>query len=125
MARGVLAELLSLAPNVNVDTIPLEIWFRVREILASNGVSHRAFAAAMNIKFCGSTLWKHGVSRSRLVKVAEFLDDDGLRVLATSDVFWDRVVDIVSGGTQEVFTCPVLGADNVVVDGVVVRQGRQ
>ncbi|MFE7420163.1 LAGLIDADG family homing endonuclease [Rhodococcus sp. NPDC057529] len=123
-ARRVLAELLSLAPNVNVDTIPLEIWFRVREILASNGISLRAFAAAMNIKFCGSTLWKHSVSRSRLAKVAEFLDDDGLRGLATSDVFWDRVVDIVSAGTQEVFTCPVLGADNLVVDGVVVRQGR-
>ena len=124
-ARRVLAELLSLAPNVNVDTIPLEIWFRVREILASNGVSHRAFAAAMNIKFCGSTLWKHGVGRSRLAKVAEFLDDDGLRVLATSDVFWDRVVDIVSVGAQEVFNCPVLGADNLVVDGIVVRQGQQ
>ncbi|QSE91943.1 endonuclease [Rhodococcus pseudokoreensis] len=124
-ARRVLGELLSLAPNTNVDTIPKEIWVSVRQILASQGVTYREFAAAMNTKFCGSTLWKHGVSRSRLAKVAEFLDDDSLRVLATSDVFWDRVVDIVSGGAQEVFTCPVLGADNLVVDGVVVRQARQ
>ena len=124
-ARRVLRELLSLAHNTNVDTIPKEIWVRVREILASDGVSHRIFASAMNIEYCGSTLWKHGVSRSRLAKVAEFLDDDGLRVLATSDVFWDRVVDIVSVGAQEVFNCPVLGADNLVVDGIVVRQGQQ
>ncbi|MFC9550195.1 LAGLIDADG family homing endonuclease [Rhodococcus sp. NPDC056960] len=124
-ARRVLGELSSVAPNLNVDTIPNEVWVQVREILASNGVTHRAFAAAMNTKFCGSTLWKHAVSRSRLAKVAEVLDDDGLRVLATSDVFWDRVVDIVSGRTQEVFTCSVLGADNLVVDGVVVRQTQQ
>ncbi|GCE36741.1 Replicative DNA helicase intein-containing [Rhodococcus wratislaviensis] len=124
-ARRVLRELLSLAHNTNVDTIPKEIWVRVREILASDGVSHRIFASAMNIEYCGSTLWKHGVSRSRLAKVAEFLDDDGLRVLATSDVFWDRVVDIVSAGAREVFTCPVLGADNLVVDGIVVRQAQQ
>ena len=121
-ARRVLGELLSLAPNTNVDTIPKEIWVRVREILSSQGVTYRAFAAAMNTKFCGSTLWKHSVSRSRLAKVAEVLDDDGLRVLATSDVFWDRVVDIVSAGIREVFTCSVLGAHNLVVDGVVVRK---
>ena len=33
-------------------------------------MTHREFAAAMGSRFCGSTMWKHSPSRSRLARVA-------------------------------------------------------
>ena len=70
--RGALAEQLrDVVPNTNLDTVPREVWGRVREVLAEQGMTHREFAAAMGTQFCGSTMWKHSPSRQRLAKVAE------------------------------------------------------
>src|ERR671928_344926 len=49
-ARGDAAERLlgivrEMSGNPNVDTIPVQVWERVRDVLAELGMSHRAFAA--------------------------------------------------------------------------------
>ncbi|RPH56015.1 MAG: replicative DNA helicase, partial [Acidobacteria bacterium] len=56
--------------NPNIDTMPAEIWNRVRAVLLERGMPHRELAAAMNINFSGSTLWKRKPSRERLGRVA-------------------------------------------------------
>ena len=52
---GLLEIVRGLSGNTNVDTIPTQVWERVRDVLAERGMSHRAFAAAMGSAFCGST----------------------------------------------------------------------
>jgi replicative DNA helicase len=84
-------------------------------------MSQRAFAAAMQTKYCGSTMWKHSPSPSRLHRAAALLDDQTLHDLTTNDVFWDKVVEITSIGEHEVFGVSVNGADNCVAQGVCVR----
>ena len=64
----------------------------MKEVLAEKGMSHRAFAAAMDSAFCGSAMWKHAPSRERLGRVAEILDDEQLEIMAVNDLFWDEVV---------------------------------
>ncbi len=59
--------------NPNVDTVPDDVWSRVRIALVEKGMSHREFAAALGTRFSGSTMWKHGPSRERLGRVAAFL----------------------------------------------------
>ena len=61
--------------NENVDTVPREVWDLVRQDLSDQGMPHRAFAAAMQTKFCGSTMWKHSPSRGPLHRAAAILDD--------------------------------------------------
>ncbi len=113
-----LATLESAARNPNVDTIPREVWQRVRALLAERQLSHRQFAAAMGTQFCGSSMWKSAPSRERLGRVAAVLDDADLSMIATNDVFWDEIASITSLGEQPVYDATVPGTSNFVANGI-------
>ncbi|WP_063008921.1 replicative DNA helicase [Nocardia kruczakiae] len=117
-AKAALLELEPMVRNTNVDTVPKEIWSQVRTLLATKNMTHREFSAAMGSRFCGSTMWKHSPSRSRLARVAEVLEDVDIEMFATNDVFWDRVVEITSLGEQDVYDGTVPGTHNFVAQGI-------
>ena len=119
--REVLTNLADVKSNDNVDTVPREVWDLVRQGLAEQRMSHRAFADAMQTKFCGSTMWKHSPSRGRLHRAAAVLDYQTLHDLTTNYVFWDRVVEVINIGERDVFDVSVEGADNYVAHGICVR----
>ena len=120
-AAALSLRLRSVQPNTNLDTIPSDVWARVRELLTEKGITHREFAGAMNTSFSGSTMWKHSPSRQRMSRVAEVLGDTDLEVLATNDVFWDEVRSIEPVGQQEVYDATVMGVHNFVANGVPVH----
>ncbi|MFN8167887.1 MAG: replicative DNA helicase [Candidatus Nanopelagicales bacterium] len=125
-ARGAAAEQLlaivrETTRNTNVDTVPVEVWDTVKDVLLDQGVTHREFAAAMGTSFGGSSMWKHAPSRERLGKVAAVLDHADLEMLATNDVFWDEIVAIEPDGTEDVFDATVLGRHNFIADGIAVH----
>ncbi len=115
------AILSGIAANTNLDTIPADVWRRVRAVLADQKMPHRQFSAAMGTQFCGSTLWKHSPSRSRLAKVAAVLDDAELQLLATNDILWDEIVDIRALGVRDVYDATVLDLHNFIADGIAVH----
>nr|WTA67748.1 replicative DNA helicase [Micromonospora sp. NBC_00855] len=118
---ALLAALESTESNTNVDTVPREVWTRVKEILVEQGMTHREFAKAIGTQFCGSTLWKHAPSRSRLAAIAGVLDAADLDLHATNDIFWDSIVSIESLGEQEVFDATVLGKHNFIANGIATH----
>jgi replicative DNA helicase len=120
-AAALLDALGDVSANPNVDTVPTEVWDRVRDVLAEKGMSHRAFAAAMGTAFCGSTLWKHAPSRERLGRVAELLGDAALEIMAVNDLFWDTIVEVEPDGEEEVFDATVVGNHNFVANGIAVH----
>ncbi|CAM4242157.1 replicative DNA helicase [Nocardia ninae] len=120
-AEAALVELEPMVRNTNVDTVPREVWTKVRSLLATNHMTHREFSAAMGSRFCGSTMWKCSPSRSRLARVAAVLDDAEIEMFATNDVFWDKVVEITSLGEQDVYDGTVPGTHNFVAQGVSVH----
>jgi len=117
-ARGMLA---GIKGNTNLDTIPREVWDRVRNVLVERQMTHRQFAAALGTKFCGSALWKHAPSRKRLSRVAAILDDADLEMIATNDIFWDEVASVESLGMRPVYDATVAGAHNFVANGISVH----
>jgi len=122
-ARGAMAErarqrLLTLKGNTNLDTIPREVWDRVRSVLVERQMTQRQFAVALGTQFCGSTLWKHAPSRERLGRVATILDDAELEMIATNDVFWDEIASVETVGEQPVYDATVLGTHNFVANGI-------
>jgi replicative DNA helicase len=121
LARQLLARLDAGSSNTNVDTVPLEVWQKVRTVLVQRGMTQREFAAAVGTAYCGSTMWKHAPSRERLGRMAAVLDDEHLALEATNDVFWDAVVSITSVGEDEVFDATVVGTHNFIADGVAVH----
>ncbi len=120
-AAALAERLRGVRSNTNLDTIPLDVWTKVKSVLAEQGMSHREFAAAMGSSFCGSTMWKHSPSRERLAKVADILDDADLEVLATNDVYWDAVATIEPLGEQPVYDATVMGTHNFVVEGIAAH----
>jgi replicative DNA helicase len=124
--RELMAEMAKLVlgtvtGNTNLDTVPREVWNRVREVLAGRQMTHRRFAAAMGTKSCGSALGEHSPSRERLSRVATVLEDADLEMVATNDVFWDEVASVESIGEQPVYDATVTGTHNFIADGVNVH----
>ena len=120
-ARALAAMLRDKQGNTNLDTVPREVWGKVRELMVEKGMTHRGFAAAMGTQFSGSTLWKHAPSRERMGKVAAVLDDADLEVLATNDVHWDTIASIEPAGEVEVYDATVLGVHNFVANGMAIH----
>jgi len=122
-ARGVMADkaremLSAVKGNTNLDTVPREVWDRVRNVLQDQKMPQREFAAALGTQFCGSTIWKRAPSRARLSRVSTILNDAELEMMATNDVFWDEIASIESMGEQPVYDATVLGSHNFVANGI-------
>jgi replicative DNA helicase len=116
-AREVLAELATRIGRPGGDTIPEEVWSKIEEALSVKGRTHRELSAAMNSRFAGAT--RHfAPGRPRLHQVAALLEDRDIHALATSDVFWDKIVEITNIGEHDVYDGTVPGTNNFVVQGI-------
>jgi replicative DNA helicase len=102
-----LAALAGATGNPNVDIVPATAWDYVRKAMPEHGVTTRGLAALLKMSHCGSALYKSGLSRERMTRVAEAVPDPYLADLATSDVRWDRIVAIEAAGEAEVFDAHV------------------
>ncbi len=109
------------AVNTNVDTVPIEVWDLVKSERARIGMTERQFQAAIGTHYCGSALYKRCPSRARLLRCANALDSAGLRTVATSDIYWDRVVSVEPLGPQPVYDATVKGAHNFIADGILAH----
>ncbi|MGH3441615.1 MAG: replicative DNA helicase [Nitriliruptorales bacterium] len=103
------------------DTIPREVWNRVRELRGASPFTEREFQDAIGTKYCGTTLYKSNVSRARLGRVVAVLPDQRLEDLVLSDVMWDEIASIEPDGMEEVFDATVPGNHNFVAGGIVVH----
>ncbi|HZB41010.1 MAG TPA: LAGLIDADG family homing endonuclease, partial [Ilumatobacter sp.] len=126
-SRGVrLAELVrqlgDKVSNPNVDVVPAGVWEHVRhKSLPLAGITTRQLAERLGMQYCGSTLYKHGVSRRRMQRLADITGDTWLADLATSDVLWDEIVAIEPLGPQPVFDATIDGTHNFVANGIVAH----
>lgn len=111
----------SVAAPISVDTVPVEVWGRVRSLLEMSGISQRAFLAGLPTSDRASMMDWHAPSRARMGAVAALLDDPELHALADSDVFWDRIAAIEPQGEQPVFDATVLGTHNFVANGILAH----
>jgi DNA polymerase-3 subunit alpha len=84
------------------------------ELDAQSGVSMKEFLGKGSAR-------KSGFRRATIAKLAGFFGSSRLRDLATSDIFWDRVVAIEPRGIQETYDLTVEVDHNFVADGLVVH----
>ena len=120
-AKELVGKLAGRTRRAGTDTIPTEIWGQVKMILAQRNWSEMDFAIATNTRFDGPRMWTHAPGRPRLHRISAILADRALHDLATNDIFWDKVVNMVSLGHREVCSMADADGDPVVVHGVVVR----
>jgi replicative DNA helicase len=120
-ARELGALLADRATNTNVDTVPLAVWDLVRSERVRAGLPERQFQAAIGTNYCGTTLYKSCPSRERLMRCADVLHSEVLREIASSDVFWDKIVSIEPLGPQPVYDATVKETHNFVANGINVH----
>ncbi len=116
----------SQKPNPNVDLIPWAIRDEVRCAMTKAGVSQRALAEALEERYCGAYLLgtehqPRRYSRDRLERMADIVQSRPLAALATSDVFWDEVVEISPLGDMPTFDATVEETHNFVANGVIAH----
>ena len=114
-----LAALENTGADTNVDVIPREVWDYVRKVMRSSHVSTRNLAKRLTMSYCGSTLYKSGVSRARMARLATVLPDPFLTDLATSDVRWDRITSIAPAGSADVYDAHVPDVHSFLANEVV------
>jgi len=111
--------IFDIEPNTNVDTIPREVFTSVRARMREKSITHRAMAAMRGTSYGGSAHFKFSPSRSLVIEYAALLDDDELFAHASSDLFWDSVVEVTPDGEEEVFDLTVPGPASWLADGIV------
>jgi replicative DNA helicase len=115
-AERLAAALRDVRVNTNVDTLPEQALQRVSALMAAQGISRSQMAGMRGVQ---NLSMKHAPSRALVAEYAEILDDDVLRGASESDVFWDRVLGVVSDGEEDVFDLTVPGPSCWLADGVV------
>ena len=105
--------------NPNVDTMPIEVFSKVRMAMRAAGVSQRQMAVMRGTSYGGSSHFRFAPTRTTLSDYAERLKLDELRVWAESDLFWDRVVSVEMAGEEDVFDMTVPGPASWLADGIV------
>ncbi|HEB62735.1 MAG TPA: hypothetical protein ENI82_06255, partial [Bacteroidetes bacterium] len=84
--------------------------------LKDEGISH-----TLNMQYCGSTLYKSNLSRVRLSKVAQILDDTNLNNLANSDIKWEKIKSISHIGKEMTYDIHVEDHHNFVANDFIIH----
>ncbi|NVZ08154.1 replicative DNA helicase [Allochromatium humboldtianum] len=118
-AAALQAVLNDVKSNTNVDTLPREIFERVRTLMQERGISQRKMAELRGTAYGGSSHFRFSPSRNVLADYGERLQDPELQAAATSDLFWDTIVAIEPDGEEDVFDLTVPGPACWLADGIV------
>jgi replicative DNA helicase len=125
--RGkIIPELLSslheIDQNPNFDVIPKEVWESViKNCKDIQNISWRTFAKNLEMQYCGSTLFKHGVSRERMQRIAQILPFQIIKNLAESDILWDEITSITPLGLEDVYDATVASVHNFVANDIILH----
>jgi len=107
--------------NVNNDVIPKKVWQIIAQEKEKLGISWRKLASFYGGSYAGSSIFKNNVGRSRLSKMAEILKSKILKDLASSDLYWDKIVEIKKIGVEDVYDATVSQVHNFVANNIVVH----
>jgi len=121
-----LAILERIQEDPNTDLVPWEISAQIKAAASRAGVSHQELAVGLGEGYCGSSLLgsesrPRRISRARLAKIASLVDSTELADIATSDLYWDEVQEIVAAGEQPTFDATIDDNHNFIADGIVVH----
>ncbi len=102
------------------DTLPIEIWDRILEKKGKR--SWGELFRAKNLPGPSNLhARKRSIRRDTLLRLAHVLDDQELRNIASSDVYWDTIVSIEPTGQKEVFDLTVNETHNFIAGDIIVH----
>ena len=103
------------------DTIPSNVWERVRKVLDERSMSVHRMQTGVGSQSRGDLHAGICPTRTRVARIAQVLNDAELEMLATNDIFWDTVASVESVGLQPVYDATVIGTHNFIANGANVH----
>jgi len=111
-----------LVTNPNQDIIPKLIWKKYAiPAMQANHITNRQMQKAMGCHYCGTTFYKSNLSRQRTNRLGEIIQSPEISSLATSDVYWDKIVSITPSETVPVYDLTVPRLHNFVANNMIVH----
>jgi intein/homing endonuclease/MoxR-like ATPase len=112
--------------NPNLDTIPQEIWPRLRNAAVnagyiSVGTLLQADINQRKLTASASARPHQSISRSRLLRLAQLAHSEELRQLAESDIYWDTIVSIEPIGDHQVYDLSMAATHNFVANDFIIH----
>src|SRR3989344_433669 len=110
-----------ITENPNDDVVPKEVWGEIEDARRRAGLTTREFHKRLDWAYSGTQRHNSGISRKRLLKIHQVLPEKRFFDLASSDIYWDEVVEITDRGEMEVFDATVPGHANFLANDMVVH----
>ncbi len=106
--------------QTNRDLIPVEIWDYLS--FAKGDESWRSLAKRAKIKGTSNIhVGKRAPTRERLQKFATALNDEHLKILSTSEIYWDEIVSLEYAGEKKVYDLTIPETHNFVANDICVH----
>ena len=106
--------------QTNTDLIPVEIWNHLSA--AKQNESWSSLAKRAGIRgYTNVHAGKRQLSRRRLAKFADALENQYLQNLAASEIYWDEIVAIDYAGEKQVYDLTIPDTHNFVANDICVH----
>jgi len=119
--KKALEKLEIIKENPNLDVIPKEVWELIEKQREKQGLSTREFHQKLDWAYSGTQRHKNGVSRERLNHILQVLENQTLKNLANSDLYWDEILKIEEEGIEEVYDATVESSHNFLANDIIVH----
>jgi len=108
--------------NTNRDVIPAIAWaMHAVPAMTVSGLTTRAMYSGLETSYAGTGIYKQNLSRDRARRLAGIVGSDELELLATSDVYWDRITSVEPDGIEDVYDLTVEDLHNFVAGNVILH----
>ena len=106
--------------KTNRDLIPVEIWERLKTLKGAE--SWKSLATRAGLQGTSNIhVGQRALSRDRLFALATALEDVELQAIASSDVYWDEIVEITPVGEKQVYDLTIPATHNFVANDICVH----
>jgi len=108
--------------NTNRDVLPKDVWRRYAvPAMNQQGLTTRQMQAQLGNEYCGTALYQANLSRTRAARLATVTGSQELATLASSDVYWDKLVAVEAAGTEKVYDLTVPKNHNFIAGNIIVH----
>ncbi len=110
-------EVSSKPSKINKDTVPVDIKLMYKGIPIDKETGckekdkYDALREARGVS----------VTREKLDKIADIFEDDELKNLANSDIYWDEIASIEDAGVQQCYDLEIEGTHNFIANDIFVH----
>ncbi len=112
----------NIKSNPNNDCIDKVVWQTIiKKAKDKQNISWRLFSEKLGMSYCGSSLFKNSISKERMKKISNFLEDKNIKNLANSNIYWDEIVSIEKIDKVKTYDLTVDSVHNFVANDIIVH----